>query len=90
MTTVVNLRYTQGAYVYIGRPSKWGNPFVIGKDGDRETVIRKFEVWWYAPEQEQLRNAAVTELQDVACGCYCSPLPCHGHVIAAYVNQHAV
>ncbi|MFM7243676.1 MAG: DUF4326 domain-containing protein, partial [Planctomycetaceae bacterium] len=21
--------------VYIGRPSKWGNPFEIGRDGDR-------------------------------------------------------
>jgi hypothetical protein len=28
--------------VYIGRPSVWGNPYVIGKDGDRETVIRKY------------------------------------------------
>ena len=25
--------------VFIGRPSKWGNPFIIGKDGDREEVI---------------------------------------------------
>ena len=30
--------------VYIGRPSKWGNPFEIGKDGTREEVIEKFEV----------------------------------------------
>ena len=25
--------------IYIGRPSKWGNPFVIGRDGNREQVI---------------------------------------------------
>jgi hypothetical protein len=29
--------------VYIGRGSVWGNPFVIGKDGDRAEVIRKYE-----------------------------------------------
>ncbi len=27
--------------VYVGRPSKWGNPFVIGRDGRRGEVIRK-------------------------------------------------
>jgi len=27
--------------VYIGRPSKWGNPFVIGRDGSRADVIAK-------------------------------------------------
>ena len=24
--------------VYIGRPSKWGNPFVMGVDGTREEL----------------------------------------------------
>ena len=28
--------------VYIGRPSKWGNPYVIGPDGTREQVIAKY------------------------------------------------
>ncbi len=27
--------------VKIGRPTKWGNPFVIGRDGAREDVIAK-------------------------------------------------
>ncbi len=29
--------------VYIGRPGKWGNPFEIGKDGNRAEVIEKYE-----------------------------------------------
>jgi hypothetical protein len=28
--------------IYIGRPSKWGNPFLIGKDGSRDEVIEKY------------------------------------------------
>ena len=28
--------------VYIGRPSVWGNPFVIGKDGTRAEVVEKY------------------------------------------------
>ena len=32
--------------VYVGRPSKWGNPrFVIGRDGSRDQVIAKYRVW---------------------------------------------
>ena len=31
--------------VYIGRPSKWGCPFVIGKDGTRKEVIAKYRTW---------------------------------------------
>jgi hypothetical protein len=31
--------------IYIGRPSIWGNPFEIGKDGGRTDVIEKYEVW---------------------------------------------
>lgn len=34
-TTVVNVR-TETCDVYIGRPSKWGNPFLIGQDGGCE------------------------------------------------------
>jgi hypothetical protein len=31
--------------VFIGRGSKWGNPFRIGPDGNRAAVIAKHERW---------------------------------------------
>lgn len=31
--------------VYIGRPSKWGNPFIVGADGTRDEVIQKYKDW---------------------------------------------
>ena len=31
--------------VYIGRGSKWGNPYVIGKDGNRDEVIEKYRLY---------------------------------------------
>lgn len=40
--------------IYIGRPSKWGNPFSIGKDGTRKEVIEKYEK--YILENEELMN----------------------------------
>ena len=45
--------------VYIGRPSQWGNPFQIGRDGTRAQVIARYERW--LEEQPELL-AALPEL----------------------------
>jgi hypothetical protein len=43
-TSVVH--YKKDAYdIYVGRPSKFGNPFVIGKDGTRQEVVNKYREW---------------------------------------------
>jgi hypothetical protein len=70
--------------VYIGRPSKWGNPFTIGRDGDRDEVIEKYEDWLQT--QPQLL-AALPELQGKTLGCWCAPQACHGDVLARYAEN---
>ena len=65
--------------IYIGRGSKWGNPFIIGRDGDRATVIREYEKWLMT--QAELL-AALPELRGKTLACFCAPLPCHGDVLA--------
>ena len=46
MCRVLNKRTgTHDGAIYIGRGSKWGNPFVIGKDGTRAEVIEKYGQW---------------------------------------------
>ncbi len=69
--------------VYIGRPSKWGNPFSIGKDGTREEVINKYRN--YISNSPELLNA-LPELRDKILGCWCKPLPCHGDVLKELVE----
>jgi len=64
--------------VYIGRPSKWGNPFVVGVDGSRDEVIEKYEEW-ILNQQELV--AALPELRGKVLGCWCAPLSCHGDVL---------
>ena len=66
--------------VYIGRPSKWGNPFTVGKDGTREEVIIKYRKWLDEPEQEELFDS-ISELCGKVLGCWCSPKACHGDVL---------
>ncbi len=65
--------------VFIGRPGKWGNPFVIGRDGDRAEVIGKYRAW--IVNQPELM-AALGELRGKVLGCYCAPSACHGDVLS--------
>lgn len=69
--------------VLIDRTTKWGNPFVIGRDGDRQDVCAKHRLW--LPQQKHL-IASLHELAGKACGCHCKPLECHGDVIVELVN----
>ena len=68
--------------VYIGRPSKWGNPFVIGLDGTREEVISKYANWLHKSGLIE----QVGELRGKDLVCWCSPLPCHGDVLLRLAN----
>jgi len=77
MTEVVNLRH-EPCDVLIARPSKWGNPFQIGRDGTRDQVIRMYEV--HIRRRPDL-IAALPELVGKRLGCHCKPLPCHGDVL---------
>lgn len=69
--------------IYIGRPSKWGNPFVLGKDGNRQQVVEKFEK--YIKTKPELM-ASLPELRGKKLGCFCAPLSCHGDVLAKLAN----
>ena len=78
---------SHGKYVYIGRGRSgngWGNPFTIGKDGDRDQVchdhIKHFN------GNEGLR-ARIAELKGKVLGCYCHPERCHGNYLAHIVNS---
>lgn len=77
MTTVVHKRNPHD--VYIGRPSKWGNPFVIGRDGTREEVIEKYRAWLNG--RPELLAAIPTEIRGKRLGCYCYPRACHGDIL---------
>ena len=82
-TNIVNLR-KEPYDIYIGRGSKWGNPFIIGKDGDREAVIAKYREWIMGKE-ELLSD--LEELKDKTLGCFCKPKACHGDILAELTDK---
>lgn len=69
--------------LYIGRPSRFGNPFVIPKDGDRAEVVEKYRHWLW----EQIKSDPNTKQELLALEqydnlvCFCAPQACHGDVI---------
>lgn len=70
--------------VYIGRPSKWGNPFVIGRDGRRDEVIAKYREWLLAQSEKVAQAKAELAGKDLVC--WCSPEACHGDVLVEVAN----
>lgn len=70
--------------VYIGRPSKWGNPFAIGKDGTREEVVEKYRT--YLLSRQELVEQAKKELVGKNLVCFCAPKLCHGDILIEVAN----
>ncbi|XAI97208.1 hypothetical protein [Dolichospermum phage Dfl-JY45] len=73
--------------VYIGRPSPYGNPFAIGRDGDRAAVISKYREW--LADRPALIAQAQRDLVGKALVCWCAPEACHGDVLREAVDAAA-
>lgn len=75
-------RKPEGA-VYVGRPTKWGNSFVVGKDGihSRAVAVQCFDSW------ARMTNLDASELRGKDLACWC-PLdqPCHADVLLELAN----
>ena len=74
--------------VYVGRPSKWGNPFAIGDDGTRKEVVRRYRE--YVLSQPALMSSIREELRGKNLVCFCKPRACHGDVLLEIANQNSI
>lgn len=80
-------------YIYIGRSSKWGNPF-SHKDGtlakykveNREKAVDKYKDWIENGEGKFLLND-LFELRGKTLGCFCKPSKCHGDILLRLVKE---
>lgn len=81
---VVNVRGgRQNFDVYIGRPSPWGNPFRVGRDGTRDEVVDKYREWLLSSPAGERLLRWLPFLEGKRLGCFCSPESCHGDVLVA-------
>ena len=80
-------------YEYIGRSgkgasSKYGNPYVIGEDGNRFDVIEMFRHYAHKMlvEGKWSELDVIKDLNGKYLGCFCAPEPCHGEVLINLVK----
>ena len=79
--------------VYIGRnPKLWemgggeglpwlGNPFIVGKDGSRDDVLKKYESYIDNKLKDPaFRQRFIETLSGKDQICHCAPEGCHGHI----------
>lgn len=94
METVVHCKREQYD-LYIGRGSDWGNPYKIGRDGDRREVLGKYKEYLLRGEGRTLLER-IGELEGLTLGCYCAPrggltaddeTHCHGQLLLQLVAR---
>ena len=91
-TRVVN-KYKESYDIYIGRGSKWGNPFTHISDkktkaefivSSREQAIESYRDW-ILNQPKLLKD--LHELKGKTLGCFCKPKKCHGDILVELVNE---
>lgn len=76
-------------YVYIGRPSKWGNPFPVDDVG-RDMAIEMYRDWVTVrmdDGNDDFLADIKSELKGKTLVCWCKPLACHGDVLAELADS---
>jgi uncharacterized protein DUF4326 len=72
--------------IYVGRPSRYGNPFKVGRDGDAQQCVALYREWVVGKSFDELRG------HDLACWCRLvdkdgNPVPSHADVLLELVNR---
>lgn len=87
---VVNIKYDDYD-VYIGRGSKWGNPFSHNKKSKAKWIVSTREEAIECYKEYILSNEQLMynlyELKDKTIGCHCKPKMCHGDILVDLVNN---
>lgn len=79
--------------VYIGRhnpthnlpQSEWANPFKMGSEDQRESVIELYR--GYIMKQIEAGRVNLEDLRNKTLVCWCSPQRCHGHVLVELLES---
>ncbi|WP_280501199.1 DUF4326 domain-containing protein [Nocardia farcinica] len=69
-------------FVRIDRATDWGNPYLLGRDGDRDNVIDA-HARHLTRRPDLLARLRDGEPVGKVLGCWCAPQRCHGHTLAA-------
>lgn len=81
--------------VNVARPTKWGNPFLVGPDRTQEQAVGAFRIWLTTdgvtagiPERKQWMLEHLHELRGKNLACWCKKgTACHADVLIELANN---
>jgi ParB-like chromosome segregation protein Spo0J len=77
----------QGLAVRIDRGTRYGNPFILEEDGDRDEVCDSYERHYIVRKPSITDRIDAGELTGKVLVCHCYPQRCHGDCLAAEANS---
>jgi hypothetical protein len=81
----------------VGRPTPLGNPFIMRKESERDSVCDYYDRWFNDKISDQdpivlneLRKLWLLGKQQgyLYLGCYCAPRRCHADTIARFLKHY--
>jgi hypothetical protein len=69
--------------IYVGRPTKWGNPYRVGIHGTRSEVVRRYRESLAESDKQDIRS----RLKGKDLVCWCAPEACHADVLLEIAND---
>ena len=96
MIKLINIKnYTEDDYIYIGRPSEFGNPYSHSDKSQAKyvTETRNEAIEMYRKHLEEnpdIIDKLIKELTESdydKIGCWCSPKKCHGEILIEAIEN---
>jgi ParB-like chromosome segregation protein Spo0J len=86
-TNLIQWAEQQGLAVRIDRKTKYGNPFVLDQDGDRDFVCDCYEQDYLPKKKSILKDSE--KLRGKVLMCHCYPQRCHGEALVKLAHSEA-
>lgn len=80
----------EGLAVRIDRSTRYGNPFVLNEDGDRDEVCDAYEQHYLPHKPSITERIEAGDLTGKVLICHCYPQRCHGDCLADHANSVSV
>ncbi len=71
--------------VYVGRPTKYGNPFSLHNFNTREECVEAYRKW-LVTETELIKDIKLN-LKGKDLVCFCAPKLCHANILLEIANE---
>lgn len=75
--------------VYVGRPTKWGNPYAMRSEVDRIPVVMAYDEWVRQKIEKDPHFLDELKGKDLACWCPLNKL-CHADVLLRFLKETSV